>query len=409
MMSKIHDNLHAQHAGFIFGLWAECPEYSPVAWGCRAIADRGCGFSLLHDRQTWGGEKSLVKAFSKAINSGPLKRAIEEAKRLRDGWTPYKVLEPKAFREFWALKMKNEPKLFESFSRSGSWMSPNEGMEDHYYKSPKEADPLEILDLCQEELRESEEYDERYQKMLDSGKDFPTPDPPPKCENEYDEDEDCGEDCGAEFKKVRGKWVGCEWEGDAWACDECGHRNYVEEDEDDEWALPKSPVTKAYGKIVGSQGGEMQNEKGELFTLYDDNNIVIKANTNGSHGYVYVIAYPKHDVVDSDKVKHSDKHPGFEDNGKSKADDSDVFWRGPFPIPQPGDIVDITDHKLGKATVIAHRVEDHHLFLVTVPDAPLPDWFISQNEGKLFVPSLTWNVMGGEISSEVIRATEGEE
>ena len=68
--------------GFTFGLWGECPDDAPVAWGARAISDSGCGFSLLPDRQSWAGPKELVDAFSRVLNQGPIKHAIEVAKRL---------------------------------------------------------------------------------------------------------------------------------------------------------------------------------------------------------------------------------------------------------------------------------------------------------------------------------------
>jgi len=74
---KIQDQIVGDN--FTFGLWAECPEDVPVAWGARAIADRGCGFSLLPDRQTWAGPEPLRRAFSKLMNAGPLARAVEEA------------------------------------------------------------------------------------------------------------------------------------------------------------------------------------------------------------------------------------------------------------------------------------------------------------------------------------------
>lgn len=403
---KIHDQLDKH---WTFGLWAECPPDVAVAWGARAIADNGCGFSLLPDRQTWAGSKELRGVFSNLLNHGPLKRAIEEAKRLRDGWKPYEALSEKAFEEYWRKRLKEEPALFESFeASSGRWTSEPPGYP--HYDAPKDANPRAIWQECRDETERVKAYDDEADRLEQEGKEMPIPDPPPKCENAWEDDDGEEEECGAVFKKVRGKWEGCSWFADSWECESCGNQHYAEEDEDDPYSPPKTPVISAYSKIVGYQGQRMLKDESELFTLYDDHFVTIKANTNSSHGYVYIIAYPKHTVIDMDKVKNSDKHPGFENgNGPTLAAPDDVFWKGPFPIPQPGDKVTITRPELGQAMVIAHLVEHNYLHLITVPEGDLPDWWHEQNKDRVFPPARTWNVMGSEIGAKVIRAPKEEE
>lgn len=398
---------------FCFGLWPQCPPDAPVAWGARGITDRGVGFSLLGDRQTWGGNKALIKPMSRLINKGPLERAIEEARRLRDGWSPIKDLTQKAFCEYWHRLLREKPELFEDFpASSGRWdMKPPQ----HYLcfaEAPKDADPSRLHSVIKRELERSEAHWNRVQEADDNGEEIPPPNPPPRCarneEEDYDEDEDEDfEPCYQEFVKVGGQWEGCSYEFDAWVCDECGYHHYVEYDEEDEWAEPPRPIYDAYKNIVGQQPARMRVDRAELFTLYDDGFIVIKGNTNASHGYLYVIAYPKHDVIDPASVKPSSEHPGFEGD-KTLAAEDDVFWSGEFPVPMPGDRVNITSPDVGPAVVLAHRVIHNYLHLVTIPEGELPDWWHDQNGERLFPPAQMWNVVGSEIGDEVIRARQEE-
>jgi len=328
--------------GFTFGLWNECPDDAPVAWGARAISDSGCGFSLLHDRQSWAGPKDLIDAFSKVLNQGPIKHAVEVAKRLRDGWTPYKELSDAAFKKYWRNRMKEDPHLFESWEASGgsnSLLQPGDrrGPMRPHYETPKDADPLRILHACQREAQIVEIYNKRYEH---------------------------GE---------------------------------VDEDDDEEWEQPRAPVIDAYQKIVGRQDARMFTDESGLFTLYDDNSIVIKANTNASHGHFYLIAYPKHDAVDLKSALHSSEKPEF--NGEPM---DGVFWSGPIPVPEVGDTVNITSPVIGRALVIGYRVWHNYLHLLTVPEGELPDWWAKQNKDVFIPPSETWTVAGAEISKEEI-------
>lgn len=400
--------LHEEHNGFYFGLWAHCPKNAPVAWGARGIADRGCGFSLLPDRQNFSGPPELRKALSKLLNNGPLKRADEETKRLRQGWIPFAELEQKAFEEYWFARKRENPELFESYTASSGahvFESPGYPLQE----TPAECTPRIVWRECRREEEAAKAAFEEAERMEREGEEFPIPDPPTTtCENEYDEEEEYGEDCGAKFKKVRGEWQGCYWDGESWVCDTCGHSHYPDDDffDGEDWAPPKTPTQKAFREIVGCRHEQMLSNKSETFTLFDDGAIVIQGNTNASHGYVYLIAYPKHDEIDESNLLT--EHPGW-DGDKSLAKEDDVIWSGVRPIPQPGDKVTILEHGIGLATVIAHRVEHNHLHLITVPDGPLPDWWHIQNKDRYFPPAQTWNVLGREIGEEVIRAGEDDE
>lgn len=396
---KIQDQI--EDRGFSFGLWTVCPADVPVAWGARAIADQGVGFSLLPDRQTWAGPPELRKAFSKALNSA-LGRAKEECRRLRDGWKPIPDLGEKAFAEYWHALRRESPELFEDFSASSSSFIFEPPKVYPGFESPKEARPETIFEQCTRELTRVAAYDKEWERKQEAGEEDPPPDPPSRCENEYDEDEEEGEDCGQEFKKVRGQWEGCELDFDAWVCESCGYHHYIEQLEDEEDKPPTTPVNSAYGKIVGYQPARMFSDKSEIFTVFDDHFITIKASTNASYGYVYLIAYPKHTPVAL--ARPASEHPGFENgNGKTLAAPEDVFWSGPMPIPLPGDVVNIERPEIGRATVISYLVEHNYLHLVTVPEGDVPKFWHDQNVGRYVPQALTWNVAGSEIGDDVER------
>jgi len=398
---KIHDDLDKSWS---FGLWNECPEDAPVAWGARAIADQGCGFSLLPDRQTWAGPKELRAAFKKALD-GALPRAIEEAKRLRDGWYPYKDLSEAQLRDYWYRRKREEPELFASWGAIGSGFSAPEAYG--VPENPVDTDPRWLYGALERETKRQEAYDKEWERKQLEGEEDPPPDPPSYCENEYDEDEEEGEDCDQEFKKVRGKWEGCYMDFDAWVCDSCGHHHYIEDLEDEEDKPPSTPIREAFSKIVGYQTWRMEDREAKTFTLFSDAFVTIKGNTNSSYGYIYLIAYPTHHAVDPEAVLPRSAHPGHENgNGKTLAKPEDVYWSGPTPVPMPGDRVKITRPEIGMATVIAHYVEHNWLHLITVADGKLPEFWYNQRGDRFFPPAETWNVTGNEIDPEAIERME---
>ena len=67
-----------------FGYWRACPEDACIAWGARAILNRGT-IDLLYDRQSWNGvakeNVTIRKGFSKLINQA-LPAVRDEVERL---------------------------------------------------------------------------------------------------------------------------------------------------------------------------------------------------------------------------------------------------------------------------------------------------------------------------------------
>lgn len=65
-----------------FGLWDECDSLAQVAWGARAIYSPGSGFSLVHDRQGFWGDKGLINPFLDLLNDGRLGEAKKNCQSL---------------------------------------------------------------------------------------------------------------------------------------------------------------------------------------------------------------------------------------------------------------------------------------------------------------------------------------
>ena len=385
-MSKIQDNLPSFH----FGLWNECPEHAPVAWGARGIADQGVGFSLLPDRQTMLGLEQLREPFSAMVlNKGPLAAANKQAKRLRHGWDPIKEL----------ITDKKPADASEFFSYFKERMS---HIEDHIHgdvaawlfdKVKHRDDALskeKIYELLcnpgELRIRVGRDRDriEAYYKTLDRQdaeweRNPPTPPPPPKhCENDEYYDEDCDaedvepDDCPQDFVKVAGKYEGCTWyvDSDAWICDLCGYEHYVEwSDHPDRVKEPATPVLDAFGPFFDGRE-RMYNDCSDLFTLFDDHHLKILGNTNGSHGYVYLIAYPHHQIVDLGEIK----------------------WSGSKPPPNPGEV--IQTRNVGECLVFGHLVFHGWLHINVLPINP-PEWYL-ENVKRGRGSRLT-NVSGNEI------------
>lgn len=58
--------------------------------------------------------------------------------------------------------------------------------------------------------------------------------------------------------------------------------------------------------------------------------------------------------------------------------DPNAKWTGSFPIPSPGERVNVIMNQFGTATVIDYSVKSGYLGLRVKPDR-LPDWFLKQN------------------------------
>ena len=391
---KIHDNLPS----FFFGLWNHCPEDAVIAWGARGIADRGMGFSLLPDRQTMVGPDVLREPFSRLVlNNNALKKANECAKRLREGWNPHKELEREEFvRYYWERfnEMEEtrgkgfEDALFEA--QNNQFMSDDKpllrGTFDRLIRSPNDLhEALEIekerKELYYKRLEERDAYEEDHPPS--------PPRPPAKCESEEEE-------CGAEFKKIgKDEYSNCYLDFDCWICDDCGEAHSFDWPEDEDNPNPGSSVQRAFESLISHVPPRMFSDKAETFTLFDDHHLKIMGNTNGSYGYVYVIAFPNHQVIDFKAIKPGSEHPGFDnENDVTLAAPEDVFWSGKNPPPMPGEEVNVTCNGIGKALVFGHMVMHNYLTLNVLPLEP-PKFYLENV--KRHGTSMLTNVMGSEI------------
>lgn len=389
---KIHDNL----PDFCFGLWNHCPEDAVIAWGARGIADQGMGFSLLPDRQTMVGPDVLREPFSRLVlNKNALKKANECAKRLREGWNPYKDLEGEEFeRYYWERFNEMEEERGKGFeeglfeSQNNRLMSDSKPLLrvtfDRLIRNPRG---------LHEALEIEEERMELYYKRCDERDayevDHPPspPRPPAKCENE---------ECGTEFKRTgKDEYSNCFLDFDCWLCDDCGEAHSFDWPEDEDNPNPGRSVQRAFDSLIGQVEPRMFNHEAETFTLFDDFQLKILGNTNGSHGYVYVIAFPNHQAIDLSAIKPSGEHPGFENgNGDTLAAPEDIFWSGKNPPPMPGEEVNITCNNIGKALVFGHMVVHNYLHLNVLPLDP-PEFYLENV--KRSGSSMLTNVTGSEI------------
>lgn len=91
------------------------------------------------------------------------------------------------------------------------------------------------------------------------------------------------------------------------------------------------PVVRAKVKELCSAWRGMDPTKSELFVLYEDEGICVKGNTNGSYGYLYLIAYPKNwDHVLNDPSPEVPKSPKEKKARKAKRNKYDkpcrFYW-----------------------------------------------------------------------------------
>jgi len=99
--------------------------------------------------------------------------------------------------------------------------------------------------------------------------------------------------------------------------------------------------TEAYnsGKLLPSEAGEV--------TLFEDLVLVVKADTKGSYGYVYIVAY-------LDEHTHSDA------------------------LPPVGSEVFMTVNNIGPCKVIRHMYHENYPEAAVIPQDP-PEWYRKQN------------------------------
>lgn len=126
-----------------------------------------------------------------------------------------------------------------------------------------------------------------------------------------------------------------------------------------------SAYTKAYN------AGELERDTDNTVTLYDDKALTIKANTNGSYGYVYLCAY----------LKPSDDIAG-------------LIWSHEKLIPSIGESVTVRCNNIGDSMVLRHQSVHGYAHLLVLPFNP-PEWYRKQN--KLGNSWKVCSVSGGEI------------
>jgi len=274
-----------------FGLWSECDPNAQVAWGARGIDDSGTGFGLLPDRQGFWGEKEPLSEFLKLLNDGRLAQAQENCRRLKEGFNALE-LDEEEFVQWWESKLKREPELFERFARA-------EVLLERKFLIPSEADPRWIYQKCHREIKASQDWHDEIERQEAAGINT-LPPPPTQCESadddEWDHEEDglLDEPCEEKFTKVPGKqdWENGYYEDSEWVCANCMYRHYLVEDDDPEYSPPPMHFRNAHSHIL-NEPIRMSSDKSETFVIFEDDRMIIKANTNASFGYVYVIAYPK--------------------------------------------------------------------------------------------------------------------
>ena len=142
-------------------------------------------------------------------------------------------------------------------------------------------------------------------------------------------------------------------------------------------------VQTKYSELFNA--GKLQHNRSGTEFLFEDQAIKVVANTNSSHGYVYLAAYlkPSDDVS---KLAGKD-HPEFQ-NWENKAIKRWTHKR----LPAIGE--QINANSMGKVTVLRYLNLVGWLHLISLPLDP-PEWFRKQAAlGK------TWqvcSVVGGEV------------
>jgi len=334
---------------FSFGLFSECPDHATIAWGARAISSHETGFYLISDRQNMVGVEPLGPHFSALLNNGPLKEAQKKAKRHHDGrWDLLEELLGEARTE--ESKSRFIKILREEISRIVSCCSGDLGRAvDFVYRRQGEGgltpEGLRVVMHDGSSDFHKSLFADRISNDLASMREF-LEDSDTSSSSKYDSDEEIPpppDRCfGCNRKLVEGSRLRCDWSYDAecYICDHCGEMNYPECDDLDDYPHPKiCGLTSAKAILANVMLLEpMLPDKEKLFTLFDDGLVKILGNTNASHGYVYLVAFPRHDK-----------------------DLEGAVWSGKNQPPAPGDIFDVKG--VGKYVCFGHIVVDGYLHI----------------------------------------------
>jgi hypothetical protein len=119
----------------------------------------------------------------------------------------------------------------------------------------------------------------------------------------------------------------------------------------------------------------MRDDEAEAFTLYSDGRLTIRANTNASFGYVYIVAFPTHQAVDVNAVRPMSEC-------KDNPGPGDVFWSGAMDVPKVGDIVRGPEWICDDAIALGYKVEHGFLGIVTCPLEPSKEWIKQRDVSK---------------------------
>ena len=101
---------------------------------------------------------------------------------------------------------------------------------------------------------------------------------------------------------------------------------------------------------------ELRGNKRNTVILFEDDVLVVKADTLGSHGYVYLCAY----------LKPSDNP-------------SEATWSGKGPVPEVGETIFHNCNNIGKSIVLRHHNIHGFVHLWCWPINP-PAWYKKQNK-----------------------------
>lgn len=376
---------------FSFGLFSECPDHATIAWGARAISSNETGFNLLSDRQNMVGIDALGTHFSALLNNGPLREAQKKAKMYLNGeWNLLEEMlgesrteESKA--RFIKILREEISRIVLGcggdlgravdfvYRRQGDGGLTLEGLRIVMHNGSSDFHKSLFADRISNDLASMRKFyddpDTFSSGESDSNEEIPPP--PDRC-------------FGCNRKLVKGPKMMCDWSYDAecYICDHCGEMNYPECDEPDDYPHPKiCGLTSAKAILADVMFPEpmLPNEE-KLFTLFDDGLMKILGNTKASHGYVYLVAFPRHD---------------------SEEELEGAIWSGKNPPPAPGDTFDVRG--LGKYVCFGH-IEVHgylHINAMQV-DVTREKFEDRIADGK----SILVDIAGAEICDRTISTTD---
>jgi hypothetical protein len=160
--------------------------------------------------------------------------------------------------------------------------------------------------------------------------------------------------------------------------------------------LPKARAE--WGRLKAAY--EVSGSEPKLVTLYEDFLVKVEANTNGSHGYVYLVAYIKPEAYTATRLR------GYPNGNPDDTPEGSLVWSND-ELPEVGETILATNagwaSSNGRMTVMGYAAENGHLFVVGSLENPTEQYTAQcdrqaaqgAENGKPPTGSL-WNVMGRE-------------